>query len=364
MTRIVIVGCGIVGAMVAYELSQHPDLTVTVIDGQLPGQGATGAALGILMGVCSQKAKGRNWHLRQASLRRYHTLLPELAELEHPVPHNDQGILSLCFDAEALPRWQSLQAIRDRQGWPLEIWTPAQVATACPHLDLTGVVAGIYSPQDRQIAPKALTQALVAVAQQRGVTTRFHESVTGFERQDHRILAVQTEQGTYPADQVVLTAGLGSLPLTTDLGQPLPLGPVLGQGMRVRLSAPLGDRRFQPVINGEDVHLVPLGQGEYGVAATVEFPPDSNLPTQDVQPDPEALDRIWQRAIAYCPGLAAAEVLETWHGRRPRPQGQAAPVIQPLAGYGNVMLATGHYRNGVFLAPATAAIVADWVRGV
>jgi glycine oxidase len=134
--------------------------------------------------------------------------------------------------------------------------------------------------------------------------------------------------------------------------------------MRVRLSAPLGDRQFQPVINGEDVHLVPLGQGEYGVAATVEFPPDSNLPTQDVQPDPEALDRIWQRAIAYCPGLAAAEVLETWYGRRPRPQGQAAPVIQPLAGYGNVMLATGHYRNGVFLAPATAAIVADWVRGV
>jgi glycine oxidase len=230
MTRIVIVGCGIVGAMVAYELSQHPDLTVTVIDGQLPGQGATGAALGILMGVCSQKAKGRNWHLRQASLRRYHTLLPELAELGHPVPHNDQGILSLCFDAEALPRWQSLQAIRDRQGWPLEIWTPAQVATACPHLDLTGVVAGIYSPQDRQIAPKALTQALVAVAQQRGVTTRFHESVTGFERQDHRILAVQTEQGTYPADQVVLTAGLGTLPLTTRPGPTVTVGASPGSG--------------------------------------------------------------------------------------------------------------------------------------
>ncbi|NJN22923.1 MAG: FAD-binding oxidoreductase, partial [Leptolyngbya sp. RL_3_1] len=56
-----VVGCGIVGAMVAYELSRCPGLAVTVLDQQLPGQGATGAALGILMGVISQKTKGRNW---------------------------------------------------------------------------------------------------------------------------------------------------------------------------------------------------------------------------------------------------------------------------------------------------------------
>ncbi|MEB3269066.1 MAG: FAD-dependent oxidoreductase [Leptolyngbya sp.] len=358
MSRVVIVGCGVVGAMVAYELSRHRPLTVTVMDGQLPGHGATGAALGILMGVISQKAKGRNWRLREASLRRYHTLLPELAALGLPVPHNGQGILSLCFDEAALPRWRSLQAIRDRQGWPLEIWSPDQVAAACPHLALTGVVAGIYSPQDLQVAPKALTQALVTAATRQGVQTRFQEAVTGFDCQGDRVQAVHTDRGTYPADRVVLTAGLGTLPLTTQLGQPLPLGPVLGQGVRVRLAAPLGDRQFQPVINGDDVHLVPLGQGDYGVAATVEFPPEDG---GTGQPDPAALDQVWQRAIAYCPGLAAATVVDTWHGRRPRPQGQAAPVIEPLAGYGNVMLATGHYRNGVFLAPATAAIVADWV---
>ena len=46
-----------------------------------------------------------------------------------------------------------------------------------------------------------------------------------------------------------------------------------------------------------------------------------------------------------------------WSGVRPRPQGQGAPVIKPLAGYENVILATGHYRNGVLLAPATAMVV-------
>lgn len=340
--------------------------------GKLTTHGATGAALGILMGVCSQKVKGRNWRLREASLRRYHTLLPELAALGFSVPYNAQGILSVCFDRAVLPRWESLQAIRELQGWPLEIWKPEQVAAACPHLAPDQIAAGIYSPCDRQIAPKALTQALVQAAAGNGVTCRFQEAVTGFELgwdqncDDQRSLgercvqAVTTLRETYAADRVVLTAGLGTGALTAMLAQPLPLGPVLGQGMRVRVTSPLGDPQFQPVINGDDVHLVPLGGGEYGVAATVEFPPEEGMA---LEPDSDLLQALWQRAIAYCPALAQAEILETWHGLRPRPQGRAAPVIEPLAGFTNVLLATGHYRNGVFLAPATAAIVRDWVRG-
>ncbi|MEM6592536.1 MAG: FAD-dependent oxidoreductase, partial [Cyanobacteria bacterium P01_C01_bin.73] len=57
--------------------------------------------------------------------------------------------------------------------------------------------------------------------------------------------------------------------------------------------------------------------------------------------------------------LAEAEILSTWYGLRPRPQGQAAPIIQPLEGYCNAILATGHYRNGVLLAPATALKVCE-----
>lgn len=360
MTQVAVIGCGVVGAMVAYELSHLPGITVVGFDGQHPGQGATGAALGILMGVCSQRAQGRSWRLREASLRRYHTLLPELATLGYGVPHNQQGILSLCFDRDALPRWHSLQAIRQRQGWPLEIWSPQQVATACPQVNLGGVAAGIYSPRDRQIAPKALTNALVQAAQDRGAQFHFTEPVTGFVPQGDRIQAVVTAQNSYGVDQVVITAGLGTVPLTAPLGEPLALGPVLGQGLRVQCPSPLGDPQFQPVINGEDVHVVPLGEGIYGVAATVEFPPEDG---SALVPDRDRLEAIWQRAIAFCPALATSHVLESWHGLRPRPQGRAAPVMEPLQGYRNGFLATGHYRNGVFLAPATAAIVRDWIEG-
>jgi len=352
MERIVLVGCGVVGAAIAYELSQHPNYHITVLDRQPPGRGATGAALGIAMGVISQKVKGRNWRLREASIRRYATLLPELeAATGQPVPHNSQGILSLCFDAADLPRWRSLQEIRHRQGWALEIWSPETLAQRCPHLQLEQVVAGIYSPHDLQIAPKALTHALVQSAQQRGAIVHWDAAVTGCDREGDRATAVHTNSATYPADWVILTAGLGSTNLVAQLEKSLPLIPVLGQGIRVRVPETLGLQDFQPVINGDDIHLVPLGDREYGVAATVEFPAEG---VSQPHPQAEALAAIWAGAIAYCPALEQSTVLETWYGLRPRPQGRPAPVVQPLEGYDNVILATGHYRNGVLLAPATA----------
>ncbi|RZM75062.1 NAD(P)/FAD-dependent oxidoreductase [Leptolyngbya iicbica] len=361
MARIVIIGCGVVGAAIAYELSRTTSHTLTVLEQHSPAEGATGAALGIAMGVISHKVKGRNWRLREASLRRYPTLLSELAELGQPVPHNSQGILSLCFEAESLPRWQSLQAIRQRQGWPLEIWSPDQVAAACPHLSLDQVVAGIYSPQDLQIMPAAFTQALINAAQQQGAELQTDTAVVGFEQEGDRVQAVQTASQTYPADVVIVTAGLGSERLAGKLDQMLPMMPVLGQGLRIQMPEGLGDASFQPVINGDDVHLVPMGDRVYGVAATVEFPPDGE---RSPLPEAAAIEAVWQAAIEYCPALKAGNILSTWYGLRPRPQGQAAPVIQPMEGIRNGILATGHYRNGVLLAPATALKVQELLQAI
>ncbi|HEY9738688.1 MAG TPA: FAD-dependent oxidoreductase, partial [Trichocoleus sp.] len=276
MARVVIVGCGVVGAMLAYELGQS-GLEVCVLDQQSPAQGSTGAALGVLMGIISHKVKGRSWRLRETSLHRYETLIPELEErLGRKLAFNRQGVLNLCFDAAELPRWQSLQQIRQTQGYTLEIWTPAQVAKACPHLALGNVAAGIYSPQDRQIDPTALTLALVEAAQQQGVHFQWDHSVTGIDSLPSGGVAVHTPQKTLEADSAILAAGIGTTTLTQQLNQPIEISPVLGQALRLQLPAPLGNPQFQPVINGNDVHLVHLGQGSYWVGATVEFPAETD----------------------------------------------------------------------------------------
>ncbi len=357
------------GAAIAYELSLCPGIQVVVVDGAPPAQGSTAAALGVAMAVISHKVKGRNWRLRERSLKRYQTLILELASLTgRSIQHNAQGILSLCFAAEDLPRWRSLQAIRQGQGYPLEIWEPGQVGDRCPHLNGEGVVAGIYSPQDFQVNPTDLTLALVAGAQAHGAEFYFGEPVTGFggvevevaPQEDWRCTAVHTLSQSFAADAIVLATGLGTLPLTQALHRPTAIGPVLGQALRIHLDEPMGSSEFQPVVNGHDIHLVPLGGSDYWVGATVEFPPETSLDEAlAMQPEAARLDEVLAGAIAYCPALANGMITQRWSGLRPRPQGQAAPVIQPLTGYSNIWLATGHYRNGVLLAPATALAVRD-----
>lgn len=363
MTRIAIVGCGIVGATLAYELSRHSQLDIHVIDQSNPAQGSTQAALGVLMGIISHKVKGRNWRLRRDSIERYKTLIPELEDtLGQSIPHI-QGLLSLCFDPEELPRWQSLQTKRAEQGYPLEIWSPDQLRQHCPQINAQNVAAAIYSPQDGQVHPQQLTLALVEAAQRRGVTTHWQSPVLGLKTQSGACTQLQLPDENLDVDVVVISAGLDSADLSQIGAEPLPMIPVLGQALELELEQPLGLEQFQPVINGHDVHIVPLGENRYWLGATVEFPSGGEaveLPLEvELAPEAEQLEQMRQVATDYCPALIKARIVRHWSGLRPRPQGQGAPVIKPLEGFENIILATGHYRNGVLLAPATALTVAN-----
>lgn len=354
MQHVVVIGCGIVGAAIAYELSHQPNLQVTLLDRQPPAQGATGAALGVIMGIISRKVKGRAWRLRQASMNRYETLVPELEQLTgRAIPFNRQGLVKLCFAGDDLARWEQLMYIRQSQGWRLEMWEADQVRDRCPQLGDRPLTAAIYSPDDRQVDPTALTLALVDAARQQGVQVQLDVTVQRWAASSSDLgqpTQVYTSQGNLEADWVIVAAGLGSASLAQAANSSLPLGPVLGQARRVRWPAPLGDPNFQPVITGDDIHLVPLGQGEYWLGATVEFP----NPEGEVSADAGRLEQLWQEAIALWPALATAEITQQWSGRRPRPSGRPAPIIEPLPDCRHILLATGHYRNGVLLAPATA----------
>jgi glycine/D-amino acid oxidase-like deaminating enzyme len=357
MSHIAIIGCGVVGAMIAYELSLIPGLNITVLDKQPPAQGSTAAALGVLMGVISHKTKGRAWQMRSHSIERYTTLIPELEAITgRTIPHNSQGILKLCPVGEDLAKWEKLAATRSEQGWQLEIWDSAKLQANCSQIDCQNIPAAIYSPQDIQVDPVALTLALVEAAKIRGVN--FHFDATSLQYDltttnlHHVVKAVQGKS----IDWLVVAAGLGSLQALPNLQIPplFDLRPVLGQAIHIRLPNSLGNPEFQPVITGNDVHIVPCltktPVTDYWIGATVEFPLESG----QVVAEAEKLEEVRHSAIAFCPTLAMATTIKTWSGLRPRPEARPAPIIELLEGFSNVLLATGHYRNGVLLAPATA----------
>jgi len=360
MKRVVIIGGGIVGATIAYELSQESQFSITLMDREAPAQASTGAALGLLLGIISQKTKGRAWQLRDTSMRRYPQLLAEITQKTGETIPQVPGLLELCFSQQEKEQGEELAKLRHAQGWELQVWDAVQLQTNCPYLDTTNLTGAIYSPQDFQVNPKALTNTLIKASQQNGVhcywgveATDASVSPNGDSQHCYR---VHTNQGDWESDYLVIAAGLGTFPLTRHLQQPVALYPVLGQAMRVRLNSDLTANGIQTVITGDDIHVIPLGNREYWVGATVEFPDEQG----NVEAEKHLLDTVWEKAKAFFPALAQAEILETWSGKRPRPEGQAAPVIEYLQGYNNVILATGHYRNGVLLAPATA----EWVKGL
>ena len=404
MSHVVVIGCGVVGAAIAYELSRVPDLKISVLDKQQPATAATGAALGVLMGVISHKIKGKAWQMREASIQRYETLIPELEAItKHQIRFNRQGILMLCFAEEDLARWQSLVKVRTSDGWQLEIWDAAKVKSRCPQINCDRLKAAVYSPQDRQVDPVSLTLALVEAAKRNGVSFHFGVTVEEYDlatttQHQPRVRQIKTKAVgveesplIQDVDWLIVSAGLGSLeclhPLVEkveqgekiipqspsihsssrdnstqfELGRMVDIRPVLGQAIQVKLKHPLGNPDFQPVITGNDVHIVPCGGDaqatEYWIGATVEFPTDKG----EIVAEAATLDEVMQQAIAFCPALADSTIVRTWSGLRPRPEGRPAPVIGHLPGFSNIVLATGHYRNGVLLAPATAGAILQMI---
>jgi glycine/D-amino acid oxidase-like deaminating enzyme len=376
--NIVIIGCGVVGAAIAYQLSQVKGLNITVFDQNQPAQGTTAAALGVLMGVISQKTKGRAWQMREESIKRYDTLIPELEGITgRKIPYNSQGIVMLLSEdsehplesgVEVITEWERLREVRKSQGWQLAVWDREKLQKFCPHISHPQIIGAVYSPQDRQLNPTALTLALVDAAQRNGVKFKFGVNVRSNHPPSYQLAqisphvedqlkTIETSEGTVSADWFIISAGLGSTALTTQLQKKVNIRPVLGQALYLNLGRVLGNPDFQPVITGNDINLVPMDNGGYWVGATVEFPNHID----EVYAKKELLESLRQQAIAFCPELAQAQVLRTWSGLRPRPEGRPAPVIEKLPGFNNVILASGHYRNGVLLAPYTASTVQNMI---
>lgn len=427
MSHVIIIGAGIIGATIAYELSRIPDLEITVLErepettffpnAETHGEAhpfyrpvASQAALGILVGVSSQKRKGQAWNLRQASIRRYHSLIPELtARTGQAIAHNPHGLLHLLTADADLNSWQRLCEHRQRQGFQLDWLSRDQLGDRYPDLNLRPIVAGVHSPQDLQIQPTSLLRTLITAARQQGVQFHFGTPVIEFSplrpeqvatlaqwqiiatalakkkslstlvvegytpTSEQTVTTVHTQTNTFTGDWIILANGLGSNRLTAHLyryrtelddkrqfylygyeWESVALRPVLGQALRVFSTYPLDLPMPLPAVTQNDVHIVPLSENEFAIGATVEF----RYPRGLLIPNSTELERIWEQAIAILPALADACWVDAWYGLRPRPEHQPAPIIEKLVGYRNVILATGHYRNGILLAPATAQQVA------
>lgn len=347
---VAIVGGGIVGCALAYRLSKEK-LSVTVVERGEVGREASWAAGGILTPVHLAEYPTPLASLCAASMKLYPRLVEEIRPLSASDPEfRTTGLLLLVTDDEGEKAARTLEAWKRERGHPVERLSREGALAREPGLT-PRLREALYLPDIAQVRNHRMTAALGDAARRNGVEFRTDSPVTGFLRVPGRVNGVKTPRGDVYAGVTVLAAGAWSAQVLRPLGLDLKVKPVKGQ----ILLAEGGGGFCRHVILEGDAYLVPRADGKVLIGSTLEDAGFDKAVTLD------AVHWLSGRAAAMMPGAARLPLLHSWAGLRP-----ATPDRLPYLGRSameGLLVATGHFRNGILLAPVTAELVADLILG-
>ncbi|MEU5277626.1 glycine oxidase ThiO [Streptomyces asoensis] len=350
---VLVIGGGIIGLVTAWRAAQR-GLTTAVAD-PAPGGGAAQVAAGMLAAVTElHHGEQTLLGLSLASARRYPDFAAELTELTgHDLGYRRCGTLAVALDSDDRAHLRELHALQARSGLESE-WLSGRECRRLEPLLAPGVRGGLRVDGDHQIDPRRLTAALVAACERAGVV--FHRGwAERLTVADGRAAGVVTRDGTaLAAGQVVLAGGSLSGRLAGVPRDVLPpVRPVKGQVLRLTVPpryAPFLSRTVRAVVRGSQVYLVPRENGELVVGATSEeLGWDTTVTAGGVY-------ELLRDAHELVPGITELPLTETRAGLRPGTPDNA-PLLGPTQLPG-LLLATGHYRNGVLLTPVTGDAMA------
>ncbi|MER5226955.1 glycine oxidase ThiO [Streptomyces flaveus] len=350
---VLVVGGGVIGLVTAWRAAQRGFATA-LVDPE-PGGGAAQVAAGMLAPVTElHYGEQTLLGLNLASARRYPEFAAELTEATGvDLGYRRCGALAVALDADDRAYLRELHALQARSGLESE-WLSGRECRRLEPMLAPGVRGGLRVDGDHQIDPRRLAKALVTACERAGVA--FHRvwaerlSVAG-----DRAAGVITTDGTeLTADRVVLAAGSlsGRLAGVPDAVLP-PVRPVKGQVLRLTVPkqyAPFLSRTVRAVVRGSHVYLVPRENGELVVGAT------SEEQGWDTTVTAGGVYELLRDAHELIPGITELPLTETRAGLRPGSPDNA-PLLGPTELDG-LLLATGHYRNGVLLTPVTGDAMA------
>ena len=344
---IVVVGAGIVGCAVAYELARR-GASVHIVDDRPAGMGATQASAGVLAPYIEAREDGPLLELTVASLNLYDAFVANVgAASGASISYQRSGTIDVALGDDAMLRLKSSADALRTKGIAADILDGREVRNEEPHLsaDATG---GLLIATHGFVMAAELTRALAAAAKKSRaeiVAGRVMRIAAGT---DHAIV-IDTDRGRLTARAVVLAAGSwsGQIDIAGTAAR-VPVRPVRGQLLHLQWKG----RPLRRVTWSERCYLVPWRDGTLLVGATVE---EAGF---DERTTAAGVRDLLDAACELVPHAWTAGFLEARAGLRPASRDEL-PVIGASSVIPNLMYATGHYRNGVLLAPLTAALVAD-----
>jgi glycine oxidase len=352
VSEIVVVGSGIIGLGVAYELARR-GARVTVLDARAAGLGASQASAGVLAPFIEAPAPGALRDLSVESLGLYDDFVARVtSDARTEVEYRHTGTIDVALDTDEAERLKATDTVLRTLGVRTEWREDADIFRLAPSI-APAAVAALFIPEHKLVSAPGLVHALVRAGEAHGVTVRSGTPVTKITRQGDR-LSVHIGAGANPevltADNVVIAAGCWSGQIDTGDAPAVPVRPVRGQLLHLAWNAaPLAH-----VLWGARCYMVPWQDGTVLVGATVEevgFAEDVTV---------AGVHTLLSAAAELVPDTMSARFKEARVGLRPA-SSDTVPVIGPSPEMPGLFYATGHYRNGILLAPLTAVMLADGI---
>lgn len=346
-----IVGGGVIGLAIGWRLARQ-GAAVRVFERGTAGRQASWAAAGMLAPLSEVGFEDEGFlALGRESLRLYPRFLEELKQdAQVEVRLDSRGTLTIGLDRDDAERLRRLCEFREHLGLPVK-WLSGTEAREIEPLVSPRTSSAIWIPDDHQVDNRALVDALKAAFQKCGGTLSENLPVTEVLHDGARVNGVRTEQGEFDAAGVVIAAGcwskqVGGIPK----GLLPPVRPVKGQIITLREDERYG---FSHVIRAPDAYLAPKGDGRIVLGASEE---DMGFDTTITA---GAVYRLLERGWRAVPSIYDLPIQEIIAGLRPGSRDHD-PIVGK-AGLEGLYYATGHYRHGILLAPATALEISSLI---
>jgi len=344
---VAIAGGGLIGGAIALELAQA-GLQVGVFDRAEPGREASWASAGILSPAPENPGVIPMVPLGKASLALYPEFVANVEEIAgQGVGFRPKGTIEALFSADAVRDLSTVIALHHGLGLKAEPLRPEDARELEPALS-PEVEAAALRPDEASVENRLLTQAVLAAAQRRGAEIFAGHSVQGIWRVGGRCAGLRLLDKNVAAEWTVVAAGAFSSQIEGAESY-APVRPAKGQILALRADGLKKER----VLWSDKVYLVPRDDGRIVAGATVEYVGFEKGVTAG------GVATILAAAIELAPGLAEARIDETWSGLRPDSPDHL-PILGPTDVDG-LLMATGHFRSGVLLAPITARLAREWI---
>ena len=343
--EIVVIGGGIIGCAIAYELAKAEE-RVTLLERNVLAQEASWASAGI---ISSPSPGSGAFGLR--SFRRYPALIAEVEENSGMrVGWNQTGETAL-IGADNDPRpMQDVMEWQRQQGLHVEWLEGAALREHEPVLS-PHITAAIYERDAGSLRVHLMAQALARSATNYGATIREYTPALGLATSGNRVTGVRTAEGVIGAAVVVLAAGAWSKAIGDLAGLNVPTMPVHGQ-MLALADPPMP---LHTVVAGGGMYLLPRADGTIAVGATVDQTGFAKRVT------PTGVNALIALVEQFAPSLNGARLVQTWSGLRPG-TADGMPIIGTAPHRDGLWIATGHFRGGALLAAVTGELVAAGIR--